>query len=591
MSKIKVLSNQIINQIAAGEIIERPFAVVRELVDNSLDAASENIKVILEGGGIQRIEVVDDGRGISEDEIELAITRHATSKIEKETDLVSIASLGFRGEALASIASVSQFSIESSDNENNTACKISLFGGSKKDLIVTNRKQGTSVTVKNIFFNVPARKKFLKKSTTEQLKITNWLKQISLTRPDVSFSLISDSKEILRFPKADSIKERAKKVFKDSNFAFLERLSGDYKLSVYLSPPIDAKQKSTTTNILVNKRVVNDSTLLRAIKEAYGNTLKPREYPQGFIHLEVPPHEIDVNVHPQKSEVRFIKQSFVFQFVMQTITECLSNFLSGEKFKSEDYLLNETSLNVSESSSTVPNFGYINSNLNLAEKIEVQPIDKVIEAPKLFDIEVDKKNVKPSFLYSNLVYQGRIFKCYLLCEYLEDFYVIDMHAAHERVNYNKILVLLKNKNINAQKLLLPEILNFREEEVLYCLEHKDIFFELGFEVDAFSKDSLIVRSTPATLGKINIKLFFEDALDSELPQTISEKYNRELEHLAARMACHSSLRTGDDISKIEANILFEELDKAELANACPHGRPIYRKFSKNEIEKWFGRIK
>jgi DNA mismatch repair protein MutL len=304
MSKIKVLSNQIINQIAAGEIIERPFAVVRELVDNSLDAASENIKVILEGGGIQRIEVVDDGRGISEDEIELAITRHATSKIEKETDLESIASLGFRGEALASIASVSQFSIESSDNENNTACKISLFGGSKKDLIVTNRKQGTSVTVKNIFFNVPARKKFLKKSTTEQLKITNWLKQISLTRPDVSFSLISDSKEILRFPKADSIKERAKKVFKDSNFAFLERLSGDYKLSVYLSPPIDAKQKSTTTNILVNKRVVNDSTLLRAIKEAYGNTLKPREYPQGFIHLEVPPHEIDVNVHPQKSEVK-----------------------------------------------------------------------------------------------------------------------------------------------------------------------------------------------------------------------------------------------------------------------------------------------
>lgn len=582
MSKIQVLKDNVINQIAAGEIIERPYAVVRELVDNALDAKSEHIKIILENGGLSRIEVHDDGVGILDADLDLAITRHATSKIRSEKDLDNINSLGFRGEALASIASVSKFSLESKSINSENSKKITLFGGSNKIVKSGNRQDGTSVVVENIFFNVPARKKFLKKPNTEESKVVNWIKLISLTRPDVAFTLISDSKEVLKLPKESSVENRAKRIYKDKCY-YLEKISGDYKIHVYLSHPTISKSKSTP--VLVNNRVISDISILRAIKDAYGNTLKGREYPVGFVHLIAPSYDLDVNVHPQKSEVRFRNQQFVFRFVMQSVRECLTKALSG----SENTEIVEKDIEVNRSypffNDTVPQ-----SNPNITSgDFAPKSIGLFENSPS--NITKNIVNSDNELKYKELRYRGRIFKCYLLCELENNFYVVDMHAAHERVNYNIYINSIIGKSVVSQKLLIPEVLNLEVEEVQYLTDNKDLLFELGFEIDALSKDSIAVRSFPAIINKLNIKDFFSDILNVKLPSTISEKFKQKIDAIAARLACHASLRSGDEITKAEVYELFDQLDKAIMAGACPHGRPILKQFSKTDIEKWFGRVK
>jgi DNA mismatch repair protein MutL len=601
--KIKVLPDTVINQIAAGEVVERPASVVRELVDNAIDAGATDIFVALEGGGHSRLKVRDNGCGMSKDEAILAFERHATSKVSAIEDLSSLATLGFRGEALASIAAVSKIQLKTRERESEIGTQVTFKGGKLTDVRAVPWSAGTEIEVEHLFFNTPARRKFLKSPRSEVARIRTWLAHSGLARPSVRYRLVSDGDEVLHLHPADSIAERAKSIF-SSDLITISLAEGGVSIEGMVSHPGAALSDGSGFVILVNGRLVTDKLILKAAREGYDSMLKDREYPVGYISLNLPSDHVDVNVHPQKSEVRFRHPQQVFALVQGAVTRGVRTIRGPVDMRPREApnFFGRQILSVAthhdhvpsyDDTATVPDLPTPRSLFDSGEYRGESPKAAVRDVFRGYSDGYGSSNFTSrsavNFRFSELRYVGQVLECYLVCELGERLVVVDMHAAHERVNYNKIRRARAERKLSTQKLLIPETVRLTEEQVVQLMEQEDLLRELGFEIAPVSAETVSVKGVPAVTAHLDCVALLKECAAEPLASGWRDRLEERIDHIAARVACHASVRSGDLLNKPEVYALFEQLDEAEASGACPHGRPVVTEFSREAVERWFGR--
>ncbi|NLF24891.1 MAG: DNA mismatch repair endonuclease MutL [Deltaproteobacteria bacterium] len=578
--RVRVLSDDLINRISAGEVVDRPVSVVRELVDNAIDAGASEIQVRLEDGGQTLISVSDNGSGMERDDAILALERHATSKLSDPADLVSIATLGFRGEALPSIAAVSKVRLCTRTAQATGGAEIIMEGGRLKDVRSCAAAPGTEITVRSLFFNTPARRKFLKQPATEVQHVKSWLTRAALAWPAIHFRLSSDGREILNLaPRASSI-ERAKALVRGSLVCF-DKSYGSLGVSGLVGHPGLAQADLSVLVTLVNRRLVSDRLILRAVRDGFGSTLKDREYPVGMISLSLPLDEVDVNVHPQKSEVRYKAERQVFAAVRDTVSQALADFSAPMPGRHLSYPSVSAGAWQLKERATVS--GMAEPTLD-GRQAPAVPLRFDFCAPP------ESAGLEPhSFRFSELRYIGQALECYLLCEHERNLYVIDMHAAHERANYNMVRRDFAAGQLSSQLLLTPLVIDLTEDGLQNCLQHQEVLQRFGFEVEAFGKESLMVRAVPALLTGTDVTGLIKELSGADLSELAEGRISERLDYVAARIACHASVRAGRVLAREEAQALLKKLDDGEYRMACPHGRPVVVQFAEAEVEKWFGR--
>lgn len=574
---IRVLPDNIANQIAAGEVVERPVSVVRELVDNAIDAGAKEIRIALEMGGRSVIRVNDNGCGMNKDDALLSFERHATSKISKSDDLLGISTLGFRGEALPSIASVSEVLLRTRNAGASIGSEIHMVGGTLKSVGPCACNIGTEICVEKLFYNVPARKKFLREAGTELGKVKQLILRMALAYPKVHFRLSNDSKEILNLPRRKNILERAELVVRGNTLEYSLKADSMSVVGV-VAHPAQAEADANAFIILINGRVVTDRMILRAVRDGFDSMLKDREFPLGFLSLTIDARSVDVNVHPQKSEVRFVNSQEVFRFVRDAISQAVNKF----KAPVASQLMIRPKAEPKISPLLQSNVDLFRSTPRVASNAA---IESVAIASSLSLAMVEPQPVK-EFRYVDLQYIGQLFACYLLCVYNEDFIVVDMHAAHERCNYN---VFRKYAELKSQEFLIPLSISLSEVSLQKCMQFKDELSANGFVIEEFGEKQFSVRAAPHGFLAQDISDMLKElgALQDEVS---SEGVLKErIDKIIARKACHASIRSGRLLEREEVRALFESLDKTELSSACPHGRPVIVQFTKAQVETWFGR--
>lgn len=593
--KVRVLPDHVVNQIAAGEVVDRPSSVVRELIDNAVDAGASEITIAIEGGGRSLIRVVDNGCGMSRDDAVLAFERHATSKVREITDLDSVETMGFRGEALPAIASVAKVTLRSRIASQDLASEVVLEGGRLRDVKSVPGAVGTEVVVRQLFYNTPARRKFLKSDRVEELRVKQWLLQSMVAHPEIRVRLFADERDILNLPRRPSSAERVRTLLGTSGVALLlERNS--IRLEGMLAHPGAALPAVHALAILINNRLVGDRVVMRAVKEAFGAVLKDREYPVGYLALFVPPRDVDVNVHPQKSEVRFRNPSEVFELVRSAVASAIGQFRAPVRPESAHVWtpgLAPSHLSNWQSKVAAP---VANSEF-CTETRETPFADQALiveQEPQTIDSLVPPEIENKTFKFSELRFLGQLFQCYLLCEWRGELCVVDMHAAHERIHYNHVRAGLRNRlatGLPSQALLIPARVTVGELGVEILRPVDPLLTAVGF---ALSYDEVpgevLVSRVPALLADKNYAAVLREIAqeDSEIESTLSA-FERMLDRIAARIACHASVRSGKKLASEEVEQLFRSLDSESCSAACPHGRPVVVRIAEREVEQWFGR--
>ncbi len=649
MAKINVLTPDIYNYIAAGEVVERPASVIKELVENSIDAGATIIEIEVEGGGIEKMRVTDNGMGVEESELPVAFMPHATSKIASVKDLDSIFTLGFRGEALASIASVAKVTMTSKPKSQPHASTITIEGGKVKSTGQTGAKDGTTTVVTDLFYCVPARQKFLKKPKTEEQEITNLVSRFILAHPKICFSYSADGKVVFQ-SSGTNLKEAMFAVYGKS--ATTETLpidlkKDDYSVTGYIGRPSCSKPNRTYQTLIINGRYVINQTVNTAITNAYGEMLMKRRYPFFVLELRLPTGSVDVNVHPNKLDVRFENQNRIYSLFFEAVSRALSQMdyvASAEDKELDKDFLNTlekidsgADINVSPvvpaavPQSPAPKIDKAGVNLN-KNPFSANPtfmneesrqdfkraiIDATIDSSvshesnvkdgfglgsKLLERLSDTSSDKASSNYykeekvtqndlgieASIKRVGKVFNTYLILEVDNDMFFIDQHAAHERILYEKFKREYDNKNIIIQPLLFPYVLSLNPLESGILSENLDILSELGFEVEEFGKNTFKVNAVPALVSEMNFDTFFSEFL-SDTKNTIKKSSDLIKEYLMQH-SCKSAIKGGNDLSDLEIQTLYKEMSKEKIALFCPHGRPIAIRISKQEMEKWFKRI-
>ena len=577
--KIKILPEHIINQISAGEVVERPSSVVRELVENSIDAGATKIEVYLEEGGKEVIRIIDNGCGMTKDEALLAFERYATSKISSQADLERISSLGFRGEALPSIASVSNIFLKTKTANCSTSTQIEINAGKLKNCINTSGQTGTLIEIASLFYNTPARKKFLKTSKTESLKVKTWLKNTSLAHPTIHFKLFFDNKEVLNLIPKDSIIQRAKDFYSNNAVEISYREHG-LKIKGLLSHPSISEKSKDSLAILVNGRVIQDRLILKAIKEGFSSTLKYQDFPVGFVTIEINPEFVDVNVHPQKSEVRFTNPEKIFLSLKQSVATAIKEFKLPVSF------------NAYNTNSAKPEVTFIpQESFDFSSKDNIAISDNIQEYSFLENKNqqiFDKQKLSDdNFKFRDLNYIGQAFDCYLFCEKQDEVYIIDMHAAHERYNFNLVQSRFFNKKPESQILLIPVSVPLSEQGLENCLANQEFLASFGFNFEQINSTTILLKAIPSMLNNKTCMEVIKDISCCEHLKEAESVISKKIDYICARIACHSSIRGGDKLSRSAVYSLLANLDSTEFSGACPHGRPVVFKLSKSEIEKWF----
>ncbi len=566
MSRIKILPDKIINLIAAGEVVDRPSSVVKELIENSVDACATQITVETKGDGRQLIKITDNGVGMTEEDALLAFERHATSKIASVEDLDRITTMGFRGEALSSIASVAEVEIVTRPYDEEVATKIVIRAGKVGESSKTSRSPGTTVSIANLFYNAPARAKFLKTRATEVRHITRTFASHAMSQYGISMKLIRDRKVILSLPAVNSIEERIGGIL-GRNFgenSIPVDVSDEYiQLCGFLSRPEEARSSAGYTSIFVNSRPVESRLILRAVCDAYGNTLKSRRYPTGVILINIDPSEVDFNVHPTKKQVRFRRERDVRQFVFRSVQSALTTRRMVPPLISRPVRRQGT-----------PG-GDIRANhmpLLSRKEIFVSEAKKRYRAPRL---ETE----------SEVTAIAQIKSAYILAESDAEFYLIDQHAAHERVLYEDAKSNLDGREPVVQKLLFPESLEVTPEEEDLIDERMEEIKKMGFDVRKFGRRTYVVEAVPAHFKRALQKTILTDMVD-EVIGTRAE--SDDMNHLlAAGFACRAAIKAGDRLSPEETQALLDQLFKSRMPFACPHGRPTMIRLSWEEIERRF----
>lgn len=603
---INILDNLIINRISAGEVVESPFSIVKELLDNSIDAGATRIIVEIKSGGIDYISIKDNGHGIDYDDIIKAFMPHATSKISSVDDLESIQTLGFRGEALASISNVSQSTMTTKTKHSECAYTIDVNGGEFGEIQATTSDDGTKIEVNNLFYNTPARRKFLKKPKQEENQITNVISRYILANPQISFTYIVDGKSVYK-TKGNSLLDAIACVYGNeilSNLNYIEKEIDNIKLSGYVSKIGFSKPNTTYQTLILNNRYVIDEIVSKAAYMANEEYLMPRQFPMYILNLSMPAIDVDVNVHPSKMNVKFAKPSKIYDLVYQAIRASIYNQINPsnlntshqEEIHLEDALIKTDLSTLKEINiDPVANFSNISSTISLKQET-YSPIT-LFDLPKT--IEKEKQETKPETISKNSNYQeieklidfkiiGEIFKEFIVLEKGDNIYLMDFHAGHERLNYDRLTKMVNDRELVIQDLLIPYTQELNENEVDYILSLKDSLNELGFEIDQFGSKKIIIHSIPMQLKDINLKRFIDDLLHDM--KNIKPSLNNEIKHFLMQKACKSSVKSGMTLTEHEIQELLKNLDEKHPVLLCPHGRPVITAISKNQIEKWFKRI-
>jgi DNA mismatch repair protein MutL len=678
MGRIRVLSDQVANQIAAGEVVDRPASVVKELLENALDAGATRIRIEVEAGGRKLIRIADDGNGMNRDDALLAFERHATSKLRNADELLSIETLGFRGEALPSIASVARVSLETATGEDPTGTHLEIAGGKILHVDDAALPRGTTLSVSDLFFNTPARRKFLRAEATELSHVTALVTHYALANPEKHFELISASHSLVSAPPVSRPAERIYQIFgKDTLEQLLSvaaetqfdrsglpepppwkrdpeepaRVPGKLRLSGFYSKPELQKLNRNSIYIFVNKRLIRDRLLLHAISEAYRNIIPPTSYPVVLLFLEMPPEEVDVNVHPAKTEVRFRQQSLIHDFVRDTLRNALiaARPVAGFKGALESSPAATPSLipippsripgspdeqPESGNSDAVPGgdaepfrltshpltpmpgklpFGDHDIAAHLEQQTLRQAAAALMEAPVpahescspdhqsntaqtaegTARVEAEQAAANLNRLGS-LRPLGQLRESFILAAGEDGLWIIDQHVAHERVLFEKILRERKVEHVQRQRLLMPLLVELKPWQIVVFAQIADELERNGFEVEPFGPHTLAVKAAPVGLEGVSLERMLNEVIEQSGEAPLEPSLNQDLNALrtriAASIACHSAIKINTPLDPKRMEWLLLELAKTEHPTSCPHGRPIALLYSWKDIQRAFHRI-
>ena len=675
MSKINILDSSVYNLIAAGEVVERPASVVKELIENSIDAGAKNITIEIKNGGTTFIQVSDDGIGIEEEDMKSAFLPHATSKIKNADDLDSILTLGFRGEALASIAAVSKVKLSSRTANEDVGNSISVEGGKFGKLQKVSVNVGTTITVENLFYCVPARAKFLKKNKTEEQEITNIVNRTILAHPAINFEYYVDGKKSIssigKTEREAMFSVYGKEAVNETLEVHAEREG--VKVYGFVGKPTYSKSNRTYQTLIVNGRYVINLTVQTAVSNAYGDFLMKRQYPFFILYLTLPADEVDVNVHPNKLDVKFLKTSLIYSVVFEAVSRAFNEMDYVKAIDSEtnakiSYLgvqsstknkidkagvnLNPFSANFSEmtdeqkdklndtvidSMISTSNDDGVRDNFGLGSKLLERINEKINSHDKTAYDTQDYKNdedgsvinnknyensknssqeytvsennegdfsfnkseqkytfIKPiveqkSFTENEIKYIGKVFNTYLILEWGNNLYLIDQHAAHERIRYEKLKAEYESGDIVVQPMLIPFVLSLNAEDSQIVFDNLEAIRSVGFDIEEFGERTYKISSVPAIVSDIDFNKFFSMFLAERINKNKITEAELVKDSLM-QMACKSAVKGGDDLDKSEIEKLLHEMSSQNITLFCPHGRPVVVRITKAEIEKWFKRI-
>jgi DNA mismatch repair protein MutL len=589
MGIIRRLPIDLANQIAAGEVVERPASIVKELVENALDAGATRIDVDLEQGGVGLVRVSDDGSGMDADDARLSIERHATSKIQSKEDLFRLRSYGFRGEALPSIASVAKLRLVTRVAVESEGTEVLVEGGGPLTTRPVGTRPGTSVEVRELFFNVPARRKFLKSIGTETAHVTDALLVAALARPDVSFFLRRDGRSAKEWLRVASRAERAAQAFYGEALAPLQGERGPMRIEAHLSRPERARAGAAGLYLLVNGRPIRDRALARAIAQAYGSVLEPGRYPVGVVYVEVPADQIDVNVHPQKAEVRFAEARAVFDATTRELRTGLARAFGTPQSPIGSPRGATLSLSPTLSNGTYPWKTLAQSAPacpdTLAEPVVVPDLAPL--APRSAPAEVPTLFEVPGF-FSSLEFLAQVRATFLVCAGPDGLYVLDQHAAAERVTFDRLTRARASRAIPMQRVLVPAVVELSASEVATLEEHTESLALLGIELRAVGPTAVAVHAIPALLARATPDRVVRDVV-AELGREAKRPFGDAVDLVLATMACHGSVRAGDRLSREEGVALLRALDEVDFRGHCPHGRPVVTRIGYDELERRVGR--
>lgn len=638
MPNITVLDQNTINKIAAGEVIECPASVVKELLENAIDAKSTAVTVEIKEGGTSFIRVTDNGCGIPKEEVPLAFLRHSTSKIKSVEDLFTISSLGFRGEALASIAAVSQVELITKTSVGLTGTRFQIEGGEERSLEEIGAPEGTTFIARNLFYNTPARKKFLKTPSTEGAHVAELVEKLALSHPEVSIRFIQNNQNKLHTSGNHNLKDIVYTVFgREIASNLLEVTVNKPQVSIhgYIGKPVIARGNRNYENYFINGRYIKSSIISRAIEEAYRPFMMQHKYPFTMLHFSIESEMLDVNVHPTKMELRFRDGEMVYHMVYQAVSSALAhkelipevelekkeevkqNFSekrhepSPEPFERRRLMAMEQQAAAEEKKVTAyafpkrltpPQPSFVKERDDLADnwiKPQTPALEKLPEAPSKDEVPKKEKGPEQLDLFDGKLLEpkarsmhkliGQLFDTYWLVEFNEQLFIIDQHAAHEKVLYEKTMGTLKNREYISQMVSPPIILTLNQNEEVLLKCHLKYFSDMGFEIEPFGGKEYAVRGVPANLFSIAKKELLIEMIDGLSEDGSSHNPDMIYERVAS-LSCKAAVKGGHRLSAAEANELIDQLLSLENPYACPHGRPTIISMSKYELEKKFKRI-
>jgi DNA mismatch repair protein MutL len=601
MARIHQLSQRLANQIAAGEVVERPASIVKELLENSIDAGATRIDVDIEQGGVKIIRVRDDGGGIEYDDMPLALSRHATSKIHELDDLEAVATLGFRGEALASMASVSRLTLTSNTQDGTAGWQAQAEGQDMATAVLpASHQRGTTVEVRDLFFNTPARRKFLRSEKTEFQRIDDTLKRLALSRFDIAFHWRHNQRSVQQLREAWTLPEQERRVANVCGTAFMEQAfrvevqHNDMQLHGWLAQPAFSRSQPDLQYFYVNGRAIRDKLVTHAIRLAFQDVLHHSRHPAYVLYLNIDPAAVDVNVHPTKHEVRFRDSRLIHDFIFRALARALADLRPEHS--------NTTAITASTHISGATTSMPYQSRMALPDvRNTVQqtlPHYQALYAPSALSaaqldtaaqnsVESTKENTadSPPLGYAIAQLKG----IYILAENAQGLVVVDTHAAHERITYERLKNAYEARSIACQPLLVPQTVAVSEREADCAEEHSAFFAELGLLIDRVAPEALLIRQVPVLLAQGNSEQLLRDVLSDLLQHGTTARIRESINEVLSTMACHGAIRANRRMTLPEMNALLRDMEVTERSGQCNHGRPTWVQVSLTELDKWFMR--
>jgi DNA mismatch repair protein MutL len=625
MSIIKLLPPEVISQIAAGEIIERPASIVKELVENSIDAQSKRIDIEIEQGGHDLIRVVDDGCGIYPEQLQLALTSHATSKLKSSEDLFRISTLGFRGEALGSIASVSKFLLQSCPPDLDQGAEILCEGGLLHPTKPWNGSPGTRIEIKHLFYNTPVRRKFLKAPPAETAQITETITKMilssfrnNLDKCEIHWSYKNNGKQVLQASQGASLKEMISIFFgKDitNDLLYIESNHRDFKIKGYIGSPNLDKSSAKSQYLFINGRWFRDRTISHAIQEGFRGHMMTGRFPIAFLYFDSDLEKVDVNIHPTKAEVRFRDPGAIHHLVFNAVRNVLLDKNKGAVFQLQDEppftRKNPIDIGLPEFTITIPQkinppepwtlesrpspapslpFNYKNKPSEQLEPENLSSFESSTQAPNYTYSENPQAPTIVPVLFNDENFKVlQVYNSYIVIETDEGVLIIDQHALHERILYEQLKTKLSSGPVPAQKLLIPETIELAAFQSELVLSRQEELQQLGFEIRGFGGNTILVESYPALLGRKSPKALFNKVIEQLFAKDEIPSKDAFFHHILSLTACHSAVRSGDTLNETEMHLLAKMRHLSKSHYHCPHGRPTSLLISKNDLENQFGR--